>query len=98
MDYKLVLKPRAENDLANGIEWYESKQKGLSIKFLKCVEKYLERIHKNPLHYPLKKNQYREAFIEKFPYMIIYEVLENEVVVFSVFNTDQNPEKKILSE
>ncbi len=94
MDYKLVLKPRAENDLADGIEWYESKRKGLSVKFLNCVEKYFERISKNPLHYPLKRNQYREAFTESFPYIIIYEVLENEIVVYSVFNTSQNPNKK----
>lgn len=34
MAYKLVLKSRAENDLAEGIEWYESSSKGLGLKFL----------------------------------------------------------------
>ncbi|WP_312082303.1 hypothetical protein [Epilithonimonas hominis] len=34
MKYNLILKPRAENDLAEAIEWYESKQKGLGQKFL----------------------------------------------------------------
>ncbi|MFC0428553.1 type II toxin-antitoxin system RelE/ParE family toxin [Chryseobacterium scophthalmum] len=94
MVYKLILKPEAENDLGEAIEYYQSKRKGLGLKFLKCVQKFFDRITKNPLHYPLKSNQFREAYIQKFPYIIIYEIIENEIVVFSVFNTYQNPEKK----
>ncbi|AZB31623.1 type II toxin-antitoxin system RelE/ParE family toxin [Chryseobacterium balustinum] len=94
MVYKLILKPEAENDLGEAIEYYQSKRKGLGLKFLKCVQKFFDRITKNPLHYPLKSNQFREAYIQKFPYIIIYEIIDNEIVVFSVFNTYQNPEKK----
>ena len=94
MVYKLILKPEAENDLGEAIEYYQSKRKGLGLKFLKCVQKFFDRITKNPLHYPLKSNQFREAYIQKFPYVIIYEIIDNEIVVFSVFNTHQNPTKK----
>lgn len=94
MVYKLILKPEAENDLREAIEYYQSKRKGLGLIFLKCVQKFFDRITKNPLHYPLKSNQFREAYIQKFPYIIIYEIIDNEIVVFSVFNTYQNPEKK----
>lgn len=94
MVYKLILKPEAENDLGEAIEYYQSKRKGLGLKFLKCVQKFFDRITKNPLHYPLKSNQFREAYIQKFPYVIIYELIDNEIVVFAVFNTHQNPKKK----
>lgn len=94
MAYKLVLKSRAENDLAEGIEWYESSSKGLGLKFLNWVEKYLKNIQTNPLQYPIKRKQYREAFIKKFPYIIIYEIIENEIVIFAIFNTYRNPENK----
>jgi hypothetical protein len=94
MTYKLILKSNAHKDLAEAIEYYQSKRKGLGSKFLKCVHKFFDRITKNPLHYPLKSNQFREAYIQKFPYVIIYEVIDNEIVVFSVFNTHQNPTKK----
>jgi mRNA-degrading endonuclease RelE of RelBE toxin-antitoxin system len=94
MAYKLVIKPRAEDDLAEGIVWYESRQKGLGMIFLNWVEKYLKSIQRNPLQYPLKRKPYREAFIKKFPYVIIYEVLEDEVIVYSVFNTHRNPHDK----
>lgn len=94
MTYKLILKSNAHKDLAEAIEYYQSKKKGLGLKFLKCFQKFIERINKNPLHYPLKNNQFREAYIQKFPYVIIYELKENEIVIFSVFNTHQNPTKK----
>jgi hypothetical protein len=94
MTYKLILKSQAHFDLAEAIEYYQSKRKGLGLKFLKCVQKFFGRIIKNPLHYPLKSNQFREAYIQKFPYVIIYEIVENEIVVFSVFNTHQNPQRK----
>lgn len=94
MDYKLILKPRAEDDLSEGIQWYESRLKGLGLRFLSQVEKYLEIIRKNPFQYPIRKKQYRETFIKKFPYIIIYEIIENEIVVYSVFNTYQNPDSK----
>ena len=92
MTYKLILKSKAHIDLAEAIEYYQ--RKGLGLKFLKCVQKFFDRITKNPLHYPLKSNQFREAYIQKFPYVIIYEIIDNEIVVFSVFNIHQNPTKK----
>lgn len=94
MTYKLILKSRSHIDLAEAIEYYQSKRKGLGLKFLKCVQKFFGRITKNPLHYPLKNSQFREAYIQKFPFVIIYEFIDKEVVLFSVFNTHQIPTKK----
>lgn len=94
MTYKLILKSRAHLDLAEAIEYYHSIRKDLGNKFLKCVHKFFDRITKNSLHYSLKSNNFREAYIQKFPYVIIYDVIDNEIVVFSVFNPHQNPTKK----
>ena len=94
MKYHLSLSPNAELDLLESALWYESRQIGLGEKFTKKVEAYLSRIQNNPLHYPLKNGKLREAYIQKFPFVIIYEIVENEILVFAVFNTHQNPTKK----
>ena len=94
MKYNLSLSPNAEVDLLESALWYESRQIGLGEKFTKKVEGYLFRIQNNPLHFPLKKGNLREAYIQKFPFVIIYEIAENEIVVFAIFNTHQNPTKK----
>lgn len=94
MTYHLSLSPNAEADLLESALWYESRQIGLGEKFTKKVEGYLFRIQNNPLHFPLKKGNLREAYIQKFPFVIIYEIAENKIVVFAIFNTHQNPTKK----
>ena len=94
MTYYLSLSPNAEADLLESALWYESLQIGLGEKFTKKIEAYLSRIQNNPLHFPLKKGNLREAYIQKFPFVIIYEIIDNEIVVFSVFSTHQNPKKK----
>ncbi|WP_257984540.1 hypothetical protein [Psychroflexus sp. MES1-P1E] len=48
----------------------------------------------NPKHFPQKRKPYREAFIKCFPFLLIYEITKGKVIVYSVFNTWQNPEKK----
>jgi len=94
MTYNLSLSPIAEANLLESALWYESRQIGLGEKFTQKVEAYFSRIQNYPLHFPLKKGNLREAYIQKFPFVIIYEVIENEIVVFSVLNTYQKPAKK----
>lgn len=95
MIYSLSLSPNAEADVAEASLWYESQQTGLGEKFIQRVESYFFRIQNNPLHFPLKRGNLREAYIQKFPYIIIYQVIESNIIVFSVFNTHQNPERKL---
>ncbi len=35
----------------------------------------------------------RQAVINKFPFVVIYEIEGRNIVVYAVFNTYQNPEK-----
>lgn len=94
MIYRFSLSPNAETDLLEAALWYESQQPGLGKRFAQRVESYFFRIQNNPLHFPLKKGNLREAYIQKFPYVIIYQIIGNNIIVFAVFNTHQNPERK----
>ena len=94
MIYHFSLSPKAEADLLEAALWYESQQTGLGEKFAQKVESYFIRIQNNPLHFPSKKGNLREAYIQKFPYVIIYQIINDNIIVFAVFNTHQNPTKK----
>jgi len=94
MSYRLSLTPIAEANLAESKVWYEGKQIGLGEKFIQQVEFYFSRIQSNPKHFPLKKRNFREVYVKKFPFVIIYQIIENDIIVFTVFNTHQNPEQK----
>lgn len=94
MKYTLEIKDEARKEIIQAYLYYEKEQKGLGERFLTHLDGYFTRIGNNPDHYPEKRPPYREAFMQVFPYLIIYEIIDNTVIVYSVFNTRRDPEKK----
>jgi len=94
MTYILELKEYAKIEIIEAYFYYEEKRTGLGEEFLEHLDTYFERIVANPKHFPQKRKPYREAFIKRFPFLIIYEIEKNKIIIYSVFNTWQNPDKK----
>lgn len=94
MMYELEIKEEASVEILEIYIYYENKKLGLGDRFEEDLEIHLHRVQKYPEHYQIKRSPYREALLEFFPYLIIYEFLENKVIVYSVFNTSRNPKKK----
>ncbi|WP_185207754.1 type II toxin-antitoxin system RelE/ParE family toxin [Chryseobacterium sp. C3] len=93
MIYELIIQEEAGLEILEAYIYYENAQKGLGEKFMKQLNKYFVRIQNYPKHFEIKKN-YREAFVQKFPYLIIFDIIDNKIIILSVFNTHQNPTKK----
>jgi hypothetical protein len=94
MPYILEVKQEANVEIIEAYLYYEEKRIGLGEDFLEHLDIYFDRITANPKHFPKKRKPYREAFIKRFPFLIIYEVSKETVIVYSIFNTWQNPIKK----
>jgi len=94
MVYGLEIKEEAHLEIVEAFLYYEEKRTGLGEEFLMHLDTYFERIKNNPKHFPQKRKPYREAFIKRFPFIIIYEIIKEKVIVYAVFNTWKNPEKK----
>lgn len=95
MSYTLEVKYEANLEITNAYLYYEEKREGLGEEFLAHLEMYFDRIIANPEHFPQKRKPYREAFIKRFPFLVVYEMTATKVIVYSVFNTWQNPERKV---
>jgi len=94
MAYSFEIKEEANFEIIEAYQYYHTKQEGLGEQFLSHLDLYFQRIAKNPKHFPEKRKPYREAFVKRFPFLIIYEIIEEQVIIYSVFNTWQNPEKR----
>lgn len=92
MNYKLVVKAEAVQDMSEAFEWYEAKLEGLGSEFLDVVDDYFSRIVKTPKIYQSHGNQ-RVAVLNRFPYKIVYEIEGNAIVVFAVYHDKRNPKK-----
>lgn len=94
MKYHLIIKEEANQEIIDSYLYYETKSKGLGEKFLGNLETYFDRIQKYPKHYQIKRKPYREVFVKNFPFLIIYEIIENSIVVYAVFHTSRNSTNK----
>ena len=93
MAVELILAPEAEDDIAAGYGWYESRRPGLGEDFLSAIEASLASIRRHPEMYGLVYETYRRALLRRFPYGIFYEFSGGTVLIYGVFHTSINPDK-----
>jgi plasmid stabilization system protein ParE len=48
----------------------------------------------HPEYFGKIRKNVRQAALKRFPYVIVYEIIKAEVVVFAVFHTRRNPKLK----
>ena len=94
--YNIKVTEKAEWEYHSAYLYYEQERVGLGSEFELEIEKSFKLIVQNPLLFPRKYKQHREALIRKFPYFIVYEIFKNSVIVHSVFHTSRNPKIKYL--
>lgn len=94
MAYSLEIKDSANLEIIEAYLYYEEKRIGLGEEFLEHLDIYFTRIVTNPRHFPEKRQPYREAFIKRFPFLIIYEIIKDKIIIYAVFNTWQSTEKR----
>ena len=93
MAHKVIIKPGAELDIIEAVEWYEEGKVGLSLDFLEQLDKELDRISKNPEHFQKRYRNIKIVFTKRFPYGIHY-TLENDILyVHAVLHMKRKPRK-----
>jgi len=95
MVYKI--KPFAELDLAESMDWYNLQQPGLELTFLDEVEKTIKHISQNPYGYAVRYKRkgiaIRFALVDRFPFVIVFfwdEMLQL-IVIEAIWHTSRNP-------
>ncbi len=91
MPYKLRIRAAAEADIQDAYNYYETCQKGLGQDFILCIESALEKIVKNPDHYPVVHRRIYRILVERFPFGIFFIVKENTLIVLAVLHASRNP-------
>ena len=94
MVYQLELRKRAVNQMQKSYNYYEGKSFGLGEKFLLTVEEYFDIIKNNPKQFQVKREEIREAYLQKFPFVTVYQIVKEIIIVYSVFHTSRNPSTK----
>ena len=92
--YQLVIKPKAIEMAMEAYDWYNEQQYGLGDIFLKELENGFEKLESWPTAYSKIKRNFRQLILHTFPYVVVFEIINQDVIIYSIFHTSRNPNKK----
>ena len=81
---ELRFSTEAEADFRESFDWYEHGQPGLGERFERAIYSMLEKIAANPQYYGRNAEGYRKRRIPVFPFLIVYELNADEVIIYFV--------------
>lgn len=82
----------AQIELDETIEYYNGEMLGLGAEFLTETLRTLDRIDRFPDAWQMCSKRARRCQMRRFPYGIIYQVLDNEIIVVAIANLHRKPE------
>ena len=99
MDYSHIFEPRAQFEFEVAILWYDERSKQASKNFKQAIDEKIVEICEHPRRYRNTKKHFRETFLDKYPYSIIYVIneVDHVIVVTSIFHSSRNPKIKFSS-
>ena len=97
MAYKIIIKEEARFDTETAYNYYENEREGLGEEFLQELVKTYEKLTNNPNYYSYidDQNIIRDLKVERFPYVIIYEIVNDNVVIYAIHNTYRHPRRRL---
>jgi hypothetical protein len=93
MKFSIEIKELAKKGAIEAFLYYESQQKQLGERFLDKMELVLNGISNHPKLYPEKYKSFRQALIKPFPYLIIFEIIDQSIIVYKVVFAKRHPDK-----
>lgn len=91
MSYELIIRNRAQVEIAEIMRDYNEREEGLGRHFLLCLDASLEALARYPTAPRIVRHEYRRFFVRKFPVAIYYVVRENKIFVDVVEPMIRNP-------
>jgi plasmid stabilization system protein ParE len=89
----LIVRRRAEHDMAEAGLWYESRRPGAGLYFIRCVDAAISLITRHPEAGPAHFGRFRRVLVPRLPFAVFYTIEPGAVIVHGVFHTSRDPEK-----
>jgi plasmid stabilization system protein ParE len=94
MKLVLIYRDEATADIAEAMRWYRSKGPGLDERLLSEVLECEAFIIQHPKGAPVVYKHFRQFPLKGFPYVMLFGIWHEELIVYRLFHTGQNPKRK----
>lgn len=93
MPFNVIVKEEAHLDMLHAYQYYEQQREGLGDLFLSMLQERLTAISEHPEYYSYidNKKMLRDITINIFPFVIVFEQSDNDVIVYAICSTHTQP-------
>ena len=91
----LILKEEADLEVIEAYLYYEKELEGLGERFLTELDRVILAINLTPNGFQNFHNSTRQIPFDVFPYVMVYEVIGKSLIIYAVFQTQQDPKGKV---
>jgi len=84
--------PEAEKEFNQAIDYYEDLQENLGLEFAQEIFDAIQRIIEYPLAWQSMTSETRRCLTNRFPFGVIYQIIEKQIVVIAVMHLHKKPD------
>ena len=92
MKRRTFVRPEAQTDIREAARWYEDREAGLGLRFIREIRTSLEHISQSPLRFPIVEEEVRRALLHKFPYSIYFASESEAIAIIAVLHQHRRPD------
>lgn len=85
--------PLFECDVREAAEWYDRRSPGLGDVFVELVSQSVAEIIADPGRFAIGPTGCRYVRVPRFPYVVLFEPVNDELLMFGVMHTARSMEK-----
>lgn len=93
MSLPIRLRREAQKEYDESADWYESRRRGLGLRFVAALQQTLQSISNHPERYAEVCPGVREALVSRWPFCVYYQIQSDHVLILAVFHTSRDPSK-----
>ena len=90
-EVKVVFHPGASRDYETAFTWYYLRGTTVASDFEREIERGIRLVAEYPLRWPKFDEKRRRLIVRKFPYSIVYEIIDDQVVILAVAHGKRKP-------
>jgi plasmid stabilization system protein ParE len=93
MVYEIEITASAYDDIHEAFNYYKEISDRLGQNFYEDLLRQLFYVQTNPTYYSFYKENFRKKLLSRFPYLVIYNIMNDRVVVYAVVYGGKDPAK-----